>query len=105
MFHADLLWSVPSPFYWGGRYLFVVVDDCNRYVTVHFLKYKYLTVEAIKSHVWIAGRQQTGNFVTTVRTDNGSKSLNDTMTPFLLEKGIRGENTDGRQLKMGWERG
>lgn len=92
LLHIDLCGPFSAPSFGGSRYLMVVVDDCSRRVSVHFLKYKNEAVDAVINFIRKA-EKQTGLQVKRVRTDNGSELVNEALSTYLRDHGIIHEKT------------
>lgn len=73
-------------------FFLLFTDDFSGWKTVYFLKHKSETLEQLKILINLL-RDETGNFVKVLRTDNGGEFCSQQMQKFLSKKEIRHETT------------
>lgn len=92
LLHIDLCGPFPVRSIGGSRYALVIVDDCSRRASVHFLDRKDEAGQKIANFIRQA-EVQTGCHVKRIRTDNGGEFLGAQLERFLADRGIIHEKT------------
>nr|GFB04900.1 integrase, catalytic region, zinc finger, CCHC-type, peptidase aspartic, catalytic [Tanacetum cinerariifolium] len=87
----------------GKRYVLVIVDDYSRYTWTHFMRSKDETPEVLIDFLRLAQRGLQAQ-VRVVRTDKGTKFLNQTLHAYFTAEGIH-HQTDGENLDKIKEKG
>ena len=92
LIHSDLCGPMQVSTPNGSRYFLLFTDDYSGWRTVYFLKNKSQTNECIKDFLNLL-RGETGNFLETLRTDNGGEYCNNELQEWLNKKGVRHETS------------
>nr|GEU49359.1 hypothetical protein [Tanacetum cinerariifolium] len=79
----------------GKKYILVIVDEYSRYTWNLFLHSKDETPEVLKESLTMIQRNLQA-LVITVRTDRGTKFLNNTLNAFFKEEGIEHQTSTAR---------
>nr|GFB27988.1 hypothetical protein [Tanacetum cinerariifolium] len=79
----------------GKRYVLIIVDDYSRYTWTHFLKYKDETPEVLIDFLRLVQRGLQAQ-VGVVRTDKGTKILNQTLHAYFVAEGIQHQTSVAR---------
>nr|GEZ90974.1 hypothetical protein [Tanacetum cinerariifolium] len=85
--HMDLCGPMRVASINGKRYVLVIVDDYSRYTWTHFLKSKDETPEVLIDFLRLVQRGLQAQVIV-VRTDKGTKILNQTLHAYFAAKGI-----------------
>lgn len=89
LIHADVCGpTTPS----GARFFLLFTDDFSGWRHVYFLKQKSEVSEFCKDYFNLL-RNETGNLVHTLRSDNGGEFVSSSFKSWLSEKGIRFESS------------
>nr|GFB29820.1 putative ribonuclease H-like domain-containing protein [Tanacetum cinerariifolium] len=87
LLHMDLCGPMRVASINGKRYVLVIVDDYSRYTWTHFLRSKDETAEVLIDFLRLVQRGLQAQ-VRVVRTDNGTKILNQTLHAYFAAEGI-----------------
>nr|GEZ58524.1 retrovirus-related Pol polyprotein from transposon TNT 1-94 [Tanacetum cinerariifolium] len=87
LLHMDLSGPMRVASINGKRYVLVIVDDYSRYTWTHFLSYKDETPEVLINFLKLVQRGLHAQ-VRIVRTDKGTKFLNQTLHAYFAAEGI-----------------
>nr|GFA18086.1 integrase, catalytic region, zinc finger, CCHC-type, peptidase aspartic, catalytic [Tanacetum cinerariifolium] len=79
----------------GKKYIMVIIDDYSRYTWTLFLRSKDETPEVLKDFLTMIQRNLQAPVIT-VRTDRGTKFLNETLNEFFKEEGTEHQNSTVR---------
>nr|GFC95812.1 putative ribonuclease H-like domain-containing protein [Tanacetum cinerariifolium] len=83
----------------GKRYVLVIVDDYSIYTWTHFLRSKDETPEVLIDFLRLVQRGLQAQ-VGVVRTDKGTKFLNQTLHPYFAVEGIQHRTSVARTPKQ-----
>lgn len=86
--HADVCGPIEVKSYGGASYFLLLKDDYSHYRMAYFLKKKSDVAGKIVEFIK-ATHQQTNFRVKTVRFDNGGEFVNDALTQFYANEGIK----------------
>jgi len=92
LIHGDLCGSITPTTLAGNRYVFVIIDDCSRYMWTILLKEKsdaFAKFKKFKSLV----EQESGLKIQTFRTDRGGEFVSQDFDSFCDTHGINGHLT------------
>nr|GEX78198.1 hypothetical protein [Tanacetum cinerariifolium] len=87
LLHMDLCSPMRVASINGKRYVLVIVDDYSRYTWTYFLRSKDETPEVLINFLWLVQRGLQAQ-VRVVRTDKGTKFLNQTLHAYFAEEGV-----------------
>ena len=90
--HSDVCGPMETPSIGGHQYFVTFIADFSRMTTIYLLKSKSEVFDKIVEFTRAAERF-TGCKLKTLSTDNGSEYLNDRVSSFLRENGIRHEKS------------
>nr|GEY83318.1 hypothetical protein [Tanacetum cinerariifolium] len=96
LLHIDLCGPIWVASINGKRYVLVIVDDYSRFTWTHFLRSKDETPEVLIDFLRLVQRGLQAQ-VRIVRTDKGTKFLNQNLHAYFAAEGIR-HQTDGENL-------
>nr|GFA53227.1 hypothetical protein [Tanacetum cinerariifolium] len=88
LLHMDLCGPMRVASINGKRYVLVIVDDYSRYTWTHFLRSKDETPEVLIDFLRLVQRGLQAQ-VRVVRTDKGTKFLNQTLLAYFVVEGIQ----------------
>nr|GEY71550.1 retrovirus-related Pol polyprotein from transposon TNT 1-94 [Tanacetum cinerariifolium] len=103
LLHMDLYGLMQVASINRKRYVLVIVDDYSRYTWTHFLRYKDETPEVLINFLRLVQRGLQAQ-VRIIRTDKGTKILNQTLHAYFAAEGIL-HQTDGENLDKMKEKG
>nr|GFA82422.1 retrovirus-related Pol polyprotein from transposon TNT 1-94 [Tanacetum cinerariifolium] len=103
LLHMDLCGPMRVASINGKIYVLVIVDDYSRYTWTHFLRSKYETPEVLIDFLSLIQRGLQAQ-VRVVRTDKGTKFLNQTLYAYFATEWIH-HQTDGENLYKMKEKG
>ena len=90
--HSDVCGPMSVPSSGGSRYFVCFKDDATCFRVIYFMKLKSEVMEHFENYVNRV-KNETGNPIKTLRTDNGGKYINTILKKFLAKKGIRHETS------------
>jgi transposase InsO family protein len=90
--HSDVCGPMETESVGGSRYLLTLIDDFSRYTRVYFMKHKSEASTIVKEYVQLV-KTQFDVKVKSLRTDGGGEYVNEDLSRFLREKGIRHQKT------------
>ncbi|KAI0992189.1 hypothetical protein K3495_g15997, partial [Podosphaera aphanis] len=90
--HSDLCGPFPVSSYGGALYYITFVDDATRFSSIRFLKFKSEASKITIDYITEMENQHDCK-VKQFRTDNGGEYLNEILTRFFAQKGIRHDLT------------
>lgn len=93
LLHMDLAGPLPTVAIGGYRYIFSIIDDYSRKVTVFPIKDKTEVFRCFTNYQKRAERFLNSKIIN-VRTDNGLEFINKEFEKFLEDQGIRAERTN-----------
>nr|GEZ99969.1 retrovirus-related Pol polyprotein from transposon TNT 1-94 [Tanacetum cinerariifolium] len=99
LLHMDLCGSMRVASVNGKRYVLVIVDDYSIYTWTHFLRSKDETPEVLIDFLRLVQRGLQAQ-VGVVRTDKGTKFLNQTLHPYFAAEGIQHRTSVARTPKQ-----
>ena len=85
--HSDLAGPFPVPSYGNARYYISFIDDATRCTTIRSLRYKSDAAQAIIDFI-TALEAQYNCKIKFLRSDNGGKYVNESLSKYLAQKGI-----------------
>nr|GEY24108.1 putative ribonuclease H-like domain-containing protein [Tanacetum cinerariifolium] len=95
LLHMDLCSPMRVASINGKRYVLVIVDDYSRYSWTHFLRSKDKTPEVLINFLRLVQRGLQAQ-VRVVRTDKGTKFLNQTLDAYFATEGIHHQTSVAR---------
>nr|GEV07447.1 hypothetical protein [Tanacetum cinerariifolium] len=95
LIHIDLCGLMRVASINGKKYILVIVNDYSRYTWTLFLHSKDETPEMLKDFLTMIQRNLQASVIT-VRTDRGTKFLNNTLNAFFKEEGIEHQTSTTR---------
>nr|GEZ44749.1 hypothetical protein [Tanacetum cinerariifolium] len=99
LLHMDLCGPMRVASINGKRYVLVIVDDFSRYTWTHFLRSKDETPEVLIEFLRLVQRGLHAQ-VRIVRTDKGTKFLNQTLHAYFASEGILHQMSVARTLEQ-----
>lgn len=90
--HSDICGPMQTASTGGARFFALFKDDFTGFNVVYFLKQKSQIDGYLQAYVARVERE-TGNFIHTLRTDNGGEYVGRHLADWLMKKGIRHERT------------
>nr|GFB43038.1 retrovirus-related Pol polyprotein from transposon TNT 1-94 [Tanacetum cinerariifolium] len=99
LLHMDLCGPMRVASINGKRYVLVIVDDYSRYTWTHFFRSKYETPEVLIDFLRLVQRGLQAQ-VRVVRTDKGTKFLNQTLHAYFATEGIQHQTSVARTPKQ-----
>nr|GFB15544.1 hypothetical protein [Tanacetum cinerariifolium] len=99
LLHMDLCSPMRVASINGKRYVLVIVDDYSRYTWTHFLRSKDDTPEVLIDFLRLVQRGLQAQ-VGVVRTDKGTKFLNQTLHAYFAAEGIQHQTSVARTPKQ-----
>ena len=92
LLHTDLCGPLPVPSIGGSRYFVTVLDDYTNLSVVQCIGTKSITSRVIKDIINML-ETQSGLKTQRLRCDNGTEYINEDLTTYCREKGIKMETT------------
>lgn len=92
LIHSDFAGPMEVESWGGKKYMFTLIDDSTRKVFCYFLEHKNEVPEIFKNFCsWV--ENQTDRKIKILRTDNGGEYCNERLGNFLIDRGIKHEQT------------
>nr|GFB25839.1 retrovirus-related Pol polyprotein from transposon TNT 1-94 [Tanacetum cinerariifolium] len=99
LLHMDLCGPMRVASIYGKRYVLVIVDDYSRYTWTYFLRSKDETSKVLIDFLRLVQRGLQAQ-VGVVRTDKGTKFLNQTLNAYFAAEGIKHQTSVARTPKQ-----
>lgn len=88
LIHGDLCGPITPSTSGGNRYIFVLIDDCSRYMWIALLKEKSDALSKFKTFKYLV-EKETKKRIETFRTDRGGEFVSHEFNAFCNESGIK----------------
>ena len=92
LIHSDLCGPMHVETPRGSRYFVLFTDDCSSYRTAYLVKHKSDVAERFQEYINLL-RSETGQKISTLRTDNGGEFTGNAFKSWLAANGIRLETS------------